>query len=315
MNTRLTPRLVLLLVLPPMLWAGNAVVGRLATGQVPPVTLNALRWLLALVILLPLGWRVLGTPAARREVWRCWKPLAMLGLFGIGSYNALQYLALTTSSALNVTLILASTPVWMLLIGALVYRERPSRRAAIGAALSLTGVAVVITRGDLAALAGVRFVPGDLLMLLAAFVWACYSWLLARPPAALAIGQRPDWDWAGFLLLQVMFGAAWASLWAGIEVLVAPAPILWSPWVLMALLYVAIGPALIAYRCWGLGVAAVGPAVAALFGNLTPVFAALLSALVVGEPPRPFHGVAFLLIVSGILVSTRPPRPAQVSSR
>ena len=310
MNARLTPRLALLLVLPPLLWAGNAVVGRLAAGQVPPVTLNALRWLLALLLLLPIGWSAVATPRARREVLARWRPLALLGLFGIGTYNALQYLALTTSSALNVTLILSSTPVWMLLIGALVYRERPSRRAMAGAALSLAGVAVVLTRGDLSQLASVRFVPGDLLMLAGAFVWACYSWLLARPPASLAPGGRPDWDWAAFLLVQVIFGAAWAAVWAGIETVVAPAPILWSPWVVVALVYVAVGPSLVAYRCWGLGVAAVGPAIAGLFANLTPLFAAVLSALLVGEPPRPFHGMAFLLIVAGILVSTRPARNA-----
>ncbi len=81
---------------------------------------------------------------------------------------------------------------------------------------------------------------------------------------------------------------------------------------LLALVYVAVGPSLIAYRCWGLGVAAVGPAVAGLFANLTPLFAAVLSALVVGELPRPYHAAAFVLIVAGILVSTR---RTQVSSR
>jgi drug/metabolite transporter (DMT)-like permease len=69
--------------------------------------------------------------------------------------------------------------------------------------------------------------------------------------------------------------------------------------------YVAVGPSLIAYRCWGMGVAAVGPAVAAFFSNLTPVFAALLSAALLGEWPQWFHGAAFVLIVAGIAVSSR----------
>ena len=76
----------------------------------------------------------------------------------------------------------------------------------------------------------------------------------------------------------------------------------------------AVGPSLVAYRLWGLGVAAAGPAVAAFFGNLTPLFAALLSAALLGEWPRPFHGLAFALIGAGILVSSRQaraqPRPA-----
>ncbi len=315
MNARLTPRLVLLLLLPPLLWAGNAVVGRLAAGHVPPLALNALRWALALVLLLPFGWRAIGSPQARSAARARWRPLALLGLFGIGAYNALQYLALTTSTALNVTLIVSSTPVWMMAVGALVYRERPTRSAVLGAILSLAGVAVVLTRGDPSQLAAVRFVPGDLLMLVAAFVWALYSWLLARPPASIGAGARPDWDWAGFLLVQLVFGVVWAGAFAGVEAMIAPAPIRWSAWVVLALIYVAVGPSLIAYRCWGLAVGSVGPSIAALFGNLTPLFAAVLSALVVGEPPRAFHALAFALIVTGIVVSTRRTLPAQVSSR
>ena len=81
----------------------------------------------------------------------------------------------------------------------------------------------------------------------------------------------------------------------------------WTPTLIAALLYVGIFPSLIAYRLWGLGVAQAGPAVAAFFGNLTPLFAALLSAALLGEWPLPFHGLAFALIVAGIVVSARPP--------
>ncbi len=305
MTARLTPRLALLLTLPPLMWAGNAVVGRLAAGHVPPLALNALRWSLALVLLLPLGWAAVGTPAARREVLARWRPLALLGLLGVGCYNALQYMALTTSSAMNVTLIASSLPVWMLAIGALFYREHPTRRSMVGAALSLAGVAVVLARGDAMQLAQVRLVPGDLLMLVAIVAWAFYSWLLARPSPVLSGKARPDWDWAAFLLVQTIFGVAWAGAFAIGEAVIAPAPIVWSLWVVLALAYVAIGPSLIAYRCWGLGVVSAGPAMAAFFGNLTPLFAAILSAAVLGEAPHLYHGLAFALIVAGILVSMR----------
>ena len=81
-------------------------------------------------------------------------------------------------------------------------------------------------------------------------------------------------------------------------------------WLVAAVLYVAIGPSLVAYRLWGLGVAQAGPALAAFFGNLTPLFAALLSAALLGEWPQPFHGLAFGLIGAGIWVSSRPARSA-----
>lgn len=304
MSTRLTPRVVGLLLVPPLMWAGNAVVGRLAAGHVPPLALNAMRWVLAALILLPLGWRVLATPGARREIALRWRPLAMLGLLGIGAYNALQYSALTTSSVLNVTLIVASAPFWMLAIGALFYGARPTAREALGAALSVAGVVVVLSRGELAQLAGVRFVRGDLLMLVAAIAWSFYSWLLARPHPSIAPAARPaSWNWAGFLLVQVLFGIVWAGAAAGFEQAVSPAPVQWSPWVLAALAYVAIGPSVLAYRCWGAGVAAAGPAVASIFANLTPVFAAVLSAAVLGEPPQGYHVVAFALTVAGIVAS------------
>ncbi len=299
---RLSARTALLMTLPPLLWAGNAVVGRLAVGSVPPLMLNFLRWAIAALILLPLGWRALRDVEA---VAARWKYLLAAGLLGVGSYNALQYMALVTTTPINVTLIAASSPVWMLLVGALFYGEHPRRRQIVGAVLSLAGVLLVIARGDLATLARVQLVVGDLYVLVAIVAWAFYSWLLARPPASMSGAQRPDWDWAGFLLIQTLFGLLGAGTAAAGEAVITDASIQWNGWVVAALLYVAIGPSVIAYRAWGLGVVQAGPALAAFFGNLTPVFAALMSAALLGEAPQWFHALAFALIVGGILVSSR----------
>jgi drug/metabolite transporter (DMT)-like permease len=298
----LSPRIVLLMSLPPMLWAGNSVVGRLAVGSVPPLALNFLRWLVAMLLLLPMGWRALRDAQA---IAQRWKYLLVVGLLGVGTYNSLQYLALVTTTPINVTLIAASMPVWMLGVGALFYGERPTRRQLAGATLSLAGVLLVIARGDLATAANIRFVPGDLYIVVAIIAWAFYSWLLARPPQSMRPPQRPDWDWAGFLLLQTLFGLLGSGVAAGAETVVAGAAMQWNGWVIAALLYVAVGPSIIAYRAWGLGVTEGGPALAAFFSNLTPVFAALLSAAVLGEPPRWFHAAAFGLIAVGIWVSSR----------
>ena len=300
-------RTALLMTLPPLMWAGNAVVGRMMVGHVPPMALNALRWSIAALILAFL------TPRVRR-LWRdgaavraSWTYLLAVGTFGVGSFNALQYLALVTSTPLNVTLIYASMPVWMLVVGALAYGERAQPRQLLGAALSLAGVATVVARGAWASLAQVQFVIGDAYMLAAVIGWAVYSWLLVRPPASMRAPRRPDWDWAAFLLLQSLFGlvAAGGAAW-GEAALGAHAPIDWgAPQVWAALAFVAIGPSIIAYRCWGLGVAAAGPAVAAFFANLSPLFAAILSAWLLGLGPQPYHAAAFVLIVAGIAVSVR----------
>jgi len=308
---RISARTALLMTVPPILWAGNAVVGRLVVGSVPPLTLNFLRWLLAGLILLPLAWRVFAEP---RAITSRWHHLLLLGLLGVGSYNSLQYLALVTTTPINVTLIAASVPVWMLMVGALFYGEHPTRRQLLGALLSLAGVMLVVARGDLRTLADVEFVRGDLYVVAASIAWAFYSWMLARPPASMQPPARPDWDWAEILMVQIIFGLMGSAIAAGAEQSFDPAPIRWNGWVVAALLYVAIGASIVAYRCWGLGVQRGGPALAAFFSNLTPLFATLLSAALLGELPRWYHGVAFALIVGGIVASSQRGRIAPTTA-
>ena len=108
MPRKLTPSTALLLTLAPLLWAGNAIVGRLVRDAVPPMTLNWLRWSLALLILLPLGRAMLRPGSGLLTDWRRY---ALLGLLGVGLYNALQYLALQSSTPINVTLVAAGMPV------------------------------------------------------------------------------------------------------------------------------------------------------------------------------------------------------------
>ena len=298
MTQRLSPSTAVLLTIPPVLWAANAVLGRLLTGLVPPMTLNFMRWGLAFLLLLPFAARVL-----RRDsgLWGQWRRYAVLGLLGVGCYNALQYLALKTSTPLNVTLVAASSPVWMLGIGALWFGQQVTGRQVTGAVLSIAGVLVVLARGDLAQLLAVRLVAGDVYVLLATAAWALYSWLLVRPGDVAAIRC----DWAAFLMAQIVFGLGWSGLFAAGEWALTDAQIHWSWPLAAALLFIAVGPALLAYRCWGIGVQRAGPNVAGFFGNLTPLFAALMSAAFLREPPHLFHGVAFALIVGGIVVSSR----------
>ena len=300
MTARLTPSTIVMLLLPPLLWAGNAVVGRMVQGMVPPVMMNFIRWLLAFIVLLPLaGW------VLRRDsvLWPAWRRFALLGLLGIGLYNAMQYLALKSSTPINVTLVGASMPVWMLAIGWLFFKVRVSPRQIVGAVLSILGVLVVLSRGEWQLLLGLRLVAGDLLMIVATIVWSFYSWMLTLPLPGAAQKLRPDWS--AFLMAQVVFGLAWSGLFAGGEWLVSDARIQWSWPLAAALVYVGIGPAVIALRCWGTGVQRVGPSIAAFFSNLTPLFAALLSLAFLGELPHPYHAVAFLLIVGGIVLSSR----------
>ena len=279
------------------LWACNAIGAKALVGSISPITLSAVRWGIAAILLLPLGWRVFKPSSS---LWKNKTRFLILGLLGVGSYNALLYLALQTSTAINVTLIGSSMPIWMLFIGAFFYGVRPNLLQIFGAAISIFGVALVLTRGDLETILSLQAVPGDLFIMCATLLWAIYSWMLSKPGSS----NEREWPWAEFLMAQVFIGFLWASLFDGFELASGDAYMHLSYWEWALIVFIAIGPSVIAYRFWGMGVVKAGPTAAAFFANLIPLFTALLSAALFGEPPRLFHGLAFILIVSGILISS-----------
>jgi drug/metabolite transporter (DMT)-like permease len=301
MNQKLTPSTVLLLTVPPLLWAGNAIVGRLVRAAVPPMTLNLLRWTIALVVLLPLGWATLRQAGVLDGIGARWRRYALLGLLGIGMYNSLQYLALQSSTPINVTLVASGMPVWMMLVGRLCYGVAVRTRQVAGALLSIVGVLVVLCRGDVDQLLALRLVAGDLYMILATIAWSFYSWMLLQPQDAPALRA----DWAAFLGTQVAFGLMWSGAFAGVEWGLGAPPIAWRWPVAAALVFVAVGPAVLAFALWGAGIRRAGPGIGAFFVNLTPLFTAVLSSAFLGEMPHAYHVLAFLLIVGGIVVSAR----------
>lgn len=289
----LDPSTVLLLTLPPLFWAGNAVVGRLMVGQIPPLALSFYRWLFALLLALlivgPDLWR-------NRAVLRSkWKSLAVMGILGVGSYNSLQYVALETTTPLNVSLITSSAPVFILLIGGAFYKQPVGRAQWIGALLSIAGVALVVAKGDLAHLTALHFAPGDLIMLVAVFLWAIYTWELRQRPIGLApmTSLAAQMIWGVLSILPFML----AERWIGGETTH------WGGPVWLALAYVAVLPSLLAYWCWGSAVGKVGAQIPAYFGNLAPLFAALLSWLFLNETIHWYHLWAALLIFAGIHVA------------
>ena len=258
------------------------------------MALNALRWIVAGLVVLPFVAREV--VANRAVIVREWKVIAALGVFGMGSYNALQYLALTTSTANNVTLIAASAPVFSLAIGALAFGQRVTPRAVIGACVSIAGVLLVLVRGDPARLASLDFVAGDLFMLGAAATWSLYTWLLRA--------KRPALSPAVLLFAQILLGSVFCigcalveRIGFGIESHLDDH----RTWLVLA--YVGILPSIVGYVMWDRGVARVGATVPIFFANLAPVFAALLSALLLHEWPQWYHGAGLALILVGIVLA------------
>lgn len=279
-----------------LMWAGNAIVGKILVQSSSPVLLNTIRWGVTALILLPFAWRVFGSTS---PLWQSSKRFALLSLLGVGSYNVLLYLALKSSTPINVTLIGASMPIWAIVIGALFYKEQPNIKQIIGAVISLIGVTVVIVRGELERLIEIEFVAGDLLMVLATILWGAYSWILSHPKES----TERTWPWSYFLLAQVGFGFCWSLGFAVTEWQLEYSYFTWSWSTVFMIIYVIIGPSLIAYRCWGLGVSGAGATVATFFTNLIPLFTAILSTLLLQKPPELFQGVAFALILAGIYLS------------
>lgn len=285
-----------LLLLPPLLWAGNAVVGRALVGQFPPLALSFARWALALVLLAPFA---LGAVRRHRSAIREHLPLlAWTALLGVGCYNSLQYVALQTSTAVNATLIGASGPIMTLLVGAIWFGTAVRRPQWLGAALSIGGVLWVIARGEPVNLLRLQFAAGDLIMLVATFTWSLYTWLLRA--------RRPPLPLTAFLFVQIALGAAMILPFALAEFALTGASATPTARNAAALLYVALLPSLVAYYCWDRGVARAGAVLPMYFVNLTPVFAGLLSWIVLGEAVGWYHLVGGALILTGIHLASRP---------
>lgn len=285
-----------LLLLPPLFWASNAVVGKVAAqAGIPPAAFAFWRWLLALGLLLPFATRELraGWPVIRRR----WPLLLLFGTLSAGAYNVLMYAALQTSTAINVTLVAASMPVLMALLAWVWLRERLGPLALAGIAVSAAGVVLVVSRGSWDVLLGLRLLPGDVLMLLATLSWSVYSVLLRRhPPGLGGLAFLTAQIAGGLVILAPLY--AWESLVQG---RVLPLT-LTTAWILP---YTALFPAILAFYFWNRGVAAVGPGVAGVYTNLVPVLTALMAVGLLGETLTWVHLVGLGLILGGIALVTR----------
>lgn len=295
--SRLADRPYLLLTIAPLLWAGNIVLARGIITLVPPIALAFWRWTLATALVLPFAWRHM------RPDWprvRAHLPIVLLlALLGVSAFNTLLYTAVQTTTAINGALMQASMPAWVILFGLLLFRDRVTWAQLGGVLLAIAGAAVIVLRGDLRALVSLNLVQGDLLILLAIALYALYSLLLRKQPGLQSL-SLVGWTFVFGVILLLPF-YAW-ELGRGLSFR-PTAP------VLVSILYVALGPSILAYLCWNRGVQLVGANRAGLFINLTPAFAALLSVAFLGEQLQIFHLIGFACILGGMYSFNRQPRP------
>ncbi|MCU0986517.1 MAG: DMT family transporter [Acetobacteraceae bacterium] len=289
----------LLLAAACLFWAGNFVLGRAAVGEVPPVGLAFWRWVLAGAVLAPFAarplWQARGAIMARAPLFLA------LGLFGVGSFNTLTYIALIWTEAINAALTNSLIPVAIIIAALVLDRERPARMQIAGLSLSLVGVMVIIARGDAASLAGLRVNSGDLLMLVAVIAWGLYTVLLRRVPEALRSALGP----MGLLGATIVFGLPMIWLCRLLELHQGGLAMPTDAASLALVAYTALFASIASYLCWNGGVALIGPAAAGPYLHLMPPFSAALAVPLLGEAVRPFHAVGLMLIVAGVALAGR----------
>ena len=283
----------LLLTITMALWGGALVVARGVHEIAPPMALTFWRWLLALLILLPIVWRRL--PTLRQASGGSIRPLLFVSVFMVLG-TTLSVTAVNFTTAINATIINAAQAAMTACVAFVVLKERLVLRQVVGIACAFVGILVMVFRGDLAMLLHVAINWGDLVMLAAIVCWALYAVGLHRAK------HLPSGD----LLLFVISATGvicLAPLYAAESLL--SRSFVFSAGALGGIAYLAVASTVVAVYLWNLSIRAVGASRAGMFVNLIPVFGAVFAMLFLGERLYPFHVAGALLVFAGIVMAVR----------
>lgn len=280
----------------PLLFSSNLIIGRNAIATVDPWTLAFFRWFFAFLILLPFAWRGLRRHGALlREHWRTIALLAFLGMWICGG---IVYIALTSTTATNATLIYTSSPVFIVLIERIFRGRDVSPLQAIGIAVAIAGVLAIVLKGDIAGLVHLTFNRGDLLIGFAAISWAIYSVVLKRP----AFQPLPT-----IVLFATIAGAGAICLFpfmlieTGLTGRFPTAPASWA-----SIGGLALVSSVLAFTTFQYGIKVVGPSTTGVFMYLLPVYGVLLAVVFLGEEFHSYHAAGLVLVTLGVILATAP---------
>ncbi len=247
-----------------VIWSGNFIVARGLSNSIPPVSLAFWRWVVAVIVFLPFALKPL---IAEREILRKHLPyLSIISLLGITLFNTLIYFAGHTTTAINLSLISITFPVFIVILSRFFFRERITLNKGIGILLVVFGVILLLTKGVLSALINISFAIGDVWMLLAAITFAVYSILLRRKPKDLSI-------WA-FQLSTFILGLAFLFPFFIWEQMIVPS-ITFDPKITFSILYVGIFASLAAFVLWNKAIIQVGPSKAGMIYYTLPLFSVI----------------------------------------
>jgi len=285
----------LLLTLSVLFWAGNFIVGKFATlFQIPPLTLNVLRWLSVWVILMPFTYKEIynNLPYIKKN----WFVISFMGLITISTFNSVVYFALNHTQVINAVLVLAAIPAATIIFSSFMNIEKTNIFQLLGLFLSILGIGAIISNGDVQKIVSLNFNKGDVWMLVCVITWALYSTLL----------KKNKFSFSQFTLIQLMVTAGLIFLIPqlfyeksiGLEINFNKA-------FFIILFYVVIFPAIAAYYCWQKGVQIIGPNRASMFIQLMPLFSAVMAIIIFKEKFELYHFVGATFIVSGIYLSNK----------
>ena len=284
-----------LLVFAAFCWSGNFIVGKFAyLFEVPPLTLNFLRWVSVWFILIPFTYKEIYKNL--NYIKKNWVVISFMGVITISTFNSVVYLALTYTQVINAVLVLAAIPAVTIIISSLMKVDKTNIFQLVGLFLSIIGIGVIISNADLNKIFSLNFNKGDLWMLVCVISWSLYSTLL----------KKHNFKFSQFTLIQLMVSVGIIFLIPqffyeksiGLEINFNKA-------FFVILFYVVIFPALAAYYCWQKGVEIVGPNRATMFIQLMPLLSALLAIIIFQEKLELYHFLGASFILSGIYLSNR----------
>lgn len=277
-----------------ILWSGNYVIARGIHDRIPPISLASWRWAIAIIILLPFAIRELKSEwgLVRKHL----RYLCGTALLGITLLNTFVYIAGHSSEAIKLSIITAAAPVFTILFASYLFKEPITRTRVIGLSLSIIGIFVLISRGNIFDILELRFSNGDIWILLSAMSFSGYSILVKIKP--IEIGNKT------FLISIFVLGWLFLLPFHLLENQTQGDWVL-DIYVIGSLLYLALGASIVALFAWNKAVEFVGPSVAAIVYYTLPIFSSIEAAVFLGEKLRVIHAISFVLIISGIVIANR----------
>ena len=286
----LTRRPHILLIITMLLWAGNAVAGKLAVGYVSPMILTMGRWAIAVVFVWAISWREV------RQDWptiRANLPyILLMGCAGYTLFNVLFYTAAEYTSGINISIEQAAIPLFIFIGNLLFFRIKTTSRQMLGFGVGLVGIILTVSGGDVFHIfdAGLNF--GDFLMLVAVIIYAAYS---------IGLKAKPQLHWKSFFTVMVTAAFLTSIPFVVWEIQQGNAVYPLTMRGFLVVLYAALLPSIVSQIFFLLAVEKLGANLSGLYINLVPIFGTLMAVALLGETLKWHHIVALVLVVGGII--------------